>query len=89
MKTEITCPSGHIVKIADIHSFVDLTKSDLDEAIIFECPGGKRGHTFTLRKAVAKKTFTIEEAARIRAEGGRKKAIVERTITSPVKGGGQ
>ena len=71
MKTEFKCPSGHEITFLQLHSTVILAESDIDLAIVFECPGGKRGHTFTLKKAVAAGMFTEEEAGRIR-EGGRK-----------------
>jgi len=65
-----TCPSGHTLPIAEFHSYVDLTVTgNNDDAVIFDCPGGKRGHQFTLRKAVAKKMFTAEEGAKIRESG--------------------
>lgn len=71
MKTEFKCPSGHIVNATDLHSTVGLAEPDIDLAIVFECPGGKRGHSFTLKKAVAAGMFTEDEADRIR-EGGQK-----------------
>jgi hypothetical protein len=70
MKTQFQCPSGHTVQATELHSTVKLKETDIYEAIIFECPGGKRGHTFTLKKAVTAGVFTKEEAARI-AEGGK------------------
>ena len=69
MKTEFKCPSGHTVQASDLHSTVILKEADIDLAIVFECPGGKRGHSFTLKKAVAAGMFTEEEAERIRVGG--------------------
>jgi len=65
MKLEITCPSGHSVKSVDVHSTVKLVERDIYEAVVFECPGGKRGHSFTLKKGIEKGTFTAAEAAKI------------------------
>lgn len=70
MRDKITCPSGHTEPVTSIHSYVDLKAPEIDDAITFECPGGKRGHTFTLRRALKAGTFNEEEAARIR-EGGK------------------
>ncbi|MFA5429819.1 MAG: hypothetical protein WC329_01515 [Candidatus Omnitrophota bacterium] len=70
MKTEFKCPSGHTVKATDLHSTVILAEADIEKAVVFECPCGKRGHTFTLKKAKDAGMFTVEEASRI-AEGGR------------------
>ncbi len=82
MKTEFTCPSGHTVQATELHSYVSLTVSDLDEGITFECPGGKRGHTFTLKKAVASGMFMEEEAANIRAGGERYRQENEAAVTA-------
>lgn len=82
MKTEFKCPSGHIVQATELHSYVSLTETDLNDAITFECPGGKRGHTFSLRKAVAAGMFTEEEAANIRAGGERHRTEFEKEITA-------
>jgi len=65
----ITCPSGHSVSVTDLKSYVKLDVEEPDDAVIFDCPGGKRGHQFTLRKAVASGMFNTEEAARIRRSG--------------------
>jgi hypothetical protein len=70
MKTEFKCPSGHTVKATDLHSYVKLVEKNIFEAVTFSCPGGKRGHEFTLKKAVAAGMFNQEEADRI-AESGR------------------
>lgn len=86
MKNELTCPSGHTLPPAEFRSYVDMTVEELDDAITFTCPGGKRGHTFSLRKAVAAKMFTIEEAARIRESGKQHKAKFERDISDATKG---
>ena len=75
MTEERTCPSGHKLTVADFHSYVDLKKPELDDAITFSCPGGKRGHSFTLRKAVAGGMFNIEEAAKIRAMGEQHRGV--------------
>lgn len=80
-KTELTCPSGHKVKVEDLHSYVKLNEGELDDAIAFSCPGGKRGHNFSLRKAVAAGTFNIEEASRIRASGAKHLAEFQATGT--------
>jgi len=77
MIEERTCPSGHKLLVTDFHSYVDLKKPEMDDAITFTCPGGKRGHSFTLRKAVASGMFNIEEAAKIRITGQRTKAGVQ------------
>ena len=66
---ERTCPSGHTLPVDQFRSYVELGVKDYDDAITFTCPGGKRGHTFTLRKAVAKGMFNTEEAAKIRRMG--------------------
>ena len=87
MKTEFTCPAGHTVQATELHSYVSLTEANLDDGITFECPGGKRGHSFTLRKAVAKGMFTEEEAANIRAGGERYRAENEATITASGRAG--
>lgn len=71
MKTELTCPSGHTVKVEELSSYVKLNEAELDDAITFSCAGGKRGHNFSLRKAVACGMFNIEQAARIRASGAK------------------
>lgn len=63
------CPSGHIHSVDKFHSYVKLDVEDPDLAVIFDCPGGKRAHQFSLRKAVASGMFTIEEAAKIRVAG--------------------
>lgn len=70
MKTEFKCPSGHTVKATDLHSTVILKEPDIEKAVVFDCPGGKRGHTFTLKKAKDAGMFTADEAAAI-ARGGR------------------
>lgn len=66
---EKTCPSGHTLPLNQFHSYVKLDVKDYDDAIIFDCPGGKRGHTFTLRKAISKGMFNTEEATKIRQMG--------------------
>lgn len=73
---ERTCPSGHRLPVDQFHSYVKLDVDDYDDAIIFDCPSGKRGHTFTLRRAVASGMFNIEEAAKIRRMGIAHKASV-------------
>lgn len=64
-----TCPSGHKLTVDKFHSTVYLTKEEIDDAIVFDCPGGKRGHTFTLRKAEVSGMFNIEEVEKIRQAG--------------------
>jgi len=64
-----------------------LTEADLNEGITFECPGGKRGHTFTLKKAVASGMFTEEDAARIRAGGVKYRTDNEAAVTASGKAG--
>ena len=59
--TIITCPSGHSIHAAQLKSHFDLSKK-VEEAIIFDCPGGKRGHSFDIYQAVGARIFTIEEA---------------------------
>lgn len=66
MSKEYTCPSGHKFPVEKFHSYVDTTIADLDNAVIFDCPGGKRGHSFSLRKAVGSGMFSIEEGMKIR-----------------------
>ena len=61
-----TCPSGHKHPIKQFTTYVDLAVEEADDAVIFTCPGGKRDHKFTLRKAVAGRMFNKEEAANIR-----------------------
>ena len=68
------CPNGHEYPVDQFHSYVKLEIADLDDAITFTCPGPKntrhhREHAFSLRKAVAGKMFSIEEAAIIRQAG--------------------
>jgi len=63
------CPSGHELTFDHFHSIVDLTKPDIMQAIIFTCDGGKRGHHFTLEKAVKSGMFTQEEAEKIKQMG--------------------
>lgn len=83
---KFTCPSGHTADADKFHSTVDLTKSDIDDAITFECPGGKRGHSFSLKRAVKSGMFTEEEGARIRVQGQRQKEEFGDKITSAAKG---
>lgn len=71
---ERTCPSGHKLPVDQFHSYLDLTKTNIDDAILFDCPGGKRGHTFTLVKAAAAGMFTPDEAAKIRSSAYQHKA---------------
>jgi len=60
-----TCPSGHTLPDKEFHSYVDL-KTDMEEdMVIFSCSGGKRGHGFTLRKALKSKMFTPEEGQKL------------------------
>jgi hypothetical protein len=66
MSEERTCPSGHKLPVEQFKAYVDLTIKDIDEEIKLDCPGGKRGHTFSLRKAIVSGMFNIEEAAKIR-----------------------
>ena len=70
------CPSGHELPVEQFKSYIDLTKEG-DESINFECPGGKRGHTFSLSKAVASRMFTEEEATKIREMAARTKQEAE------------
>jgi hypothetical protein len=67
MTEKFTCPSGHEVTPEQLHSTVDLNVRDIDDAVVFDCSGGKRGHTFTLRRAVQSGMFTEDQAAKIRA----------------------
>ena len=72
-----TCPNGHVLPVDQFHSYVKLDIEDCDDAIVFDCPGGKRGHTFTLRKAVASGMFNTEEAVKIRRMGvAHRKSVV-------------
>jgi len=61
---ELTCPKGHKYPVKDFHSYIK-DRDNLDDGIVFDCPGGKQGHTFTLRKAVASGMFSIADAKRI------------------------
>ena len=90
----IKCPSGHDVKVADLHSTVKLeTGIEIEDAILFSCPGGKRGHSFTLRQAVASGMFTQDQAGRISLGGLKhreqfsKHGILQRQIGFKPKGG--
>jgi hypothetical protein len=83
---EFTCPSGHTFEDDKFHSTVDLTKTDIDDAITFECPGGKRGHSFSLKRAVKSGMFNEEEGARICAQGQRQIEEFVDKITSAAKG---
>ncbi len=62
------CPSGHELSYDHFHSYVDLKEPDLMKAVTFSCDGGKRGHSFTLEKAVKFGMFTPEEADKIKAQ---------------------
>ncbi len=73
---ERTCPSGHTLTVDKFQSVVALTVKEIDDAIVFSCPGGKRGHTFTLRKAETSGMFTAEEAERIRQGGIRHRKVL-------------
>jgi hypothetical protein len=75
MKTLFKCPAGHELKPQELHSTVLLAEPDINRAILFTCPGGKRGHEFTLEKAVAAGMFTEEEADRIRLGGKQHRAM--------------
>ena len=79
---ERICPSGHKLDEAKFFTYVDLKIPDIDDAIIFDCPGGKRGHKFTLRKAVRSGMFTAEEAAKLRESGTQTRA---RALQSTLK----
>ena len=57
-----TCPSGHTLIVSEFKSHLKLDVPDITDAVIFECPGGARGHQFTLRKAVGSGMFNIQEA---------------------------
>ena len=61
-----TCPSGHTLPVDQFRSYVDLEKEEVDDAITFSCPGGKRGHDFSLRRGIASGMFTEEEAEKLR-----------------------
>jgi hypothetical protein len=74
---ERTCPSGHRLPVRAFESYVDLTKKG-DDAILFSCPGGKRGHIFSLRRAITSGMFTEDEAAKIRATAAKTKQEAER-----------
>ncbi len=63
---EKTCPSGHKLTFDHFHSYVDVKEPDLMKAVTFYCDGGKRGHSFTLEKAVKSGMFTMEEAEKIK-----------------------
>lgn len=77
MPEERVCPSGHRLPVGQFQSYIDLTKDltkeSLEDAILFDCPGGKRGHTFSLSRATASGMFTKEEAAKIRSQAEREK----------------
>ncbi len=63
-----TCPHGHTFPATEFHSYVDMHIPEIEDAVTFFCPHGARGHGFTLRKAVAGRMLTIEQAARICAQ---------------------
>ena len=63
-----TCPGGHTLPLDHFHSCLDFEEPDLMEAITFDCDGGKRGHKFTLQKAVDAGMFTTEEAEKIKEQ---------------------
>jgi len=67
---EYTCPSGHTHNMNDFQAFVDLNapKDKPDERVVFNCPGGKREHHFTLSKAIESKMLTAEQAEKVRKE---------------------
>jgi len=59
------CPNGHELTPDHFHSYVDLKEPDLMKAVTFSCDGGKRGHKFTLAKAVKSGMFTPDQAEKI------------------------
>lgn len=63
------CPSGHLLSFDHFHSTVKLDEPDIMKAVVFTCDGGKRGHEFTLEKAVAKGMFTKEQGDKIASQG--------------------
>ncbi len=65
---EYTCPSGHTHNMNDFQAFVDVNApaDKPDERIVFNCPGGKREHHFTLAKAIESKMLTAEQADKVR-----------------------
>ena len=70
----IKCPSGHEVTPDQIHAYVDLKEPDIEKAACFWCEGGKRGHKFTLEKAIKSGMFTAKQGQRIK-----EKAALHRT----------
>ena len=61
-----TCPSGHRLPASAFHSYAR-TKPEFTgyDRVEFTCDGGKRGHSFTLTKAVQSGMFTTEEADKL------------------------
>jgi hypothetical protein len=60
-----TCPNGHAFPETEFKAYIKLDVEDIKDAVIFDCPGGVRGHQFTLRKAVASNMFTLDEANKL------------------------
>lgn len=67
MSNKFTCPSGHTHNLADFGSYVELDVEELTDAVILTCPGGKREHQFSLRKAIGAGMFTVDEAKALTA----------------------
>ena len=60
-----TCPSGHTLIVSEFKAIINLGVEDITDAVVFSCPGGARGHQFTLRKAVGSGMFNLDEANKI------------------------
>lgn len=77
-KEQRTCPSGHKLLMVQFHAYID-TALQGDESIIFNCPGGKREHSFNIRQAVGCGMLSIEEAFKIVME-----ATIHRASVTPL-----
>ncbi len=60
-----TCPLGHTHPADQFHMYVDMNVEELEASVTIYCPTGQYGHGFSLRKAVAIKMLTAEQAAEI------------------------
>lgn len=70
-----TCPSGHILPEVSFQSFISLNAQTDEKLVTFHCPGGKRGHGFTLGKARDSEMFTQAEYDRLLQHAKRERAI--------------
>ena len=75
MEEKFTCPKGHTLPFSEFHATIKVDVPDIDDAVVFECPGGARGHHFTLRQAVVGKMFTPEQGKNIANSASLQKRI--------------